>query len=278
MPSLNQGAWVAGTTIYRFGHHSISRIPITGAPADTNLARWAMLHDGSAYRLYAFRGSTSDTLYQFSWDGSSYAFAHNSIPVLTLVGAPADVDASSLSMLHSGTAYHAYLRRLGDPTMLYQFIWAPGTTTYVWGRAPYLPSLPVTGFPADTDWSRWDMLHDGGVRGTPDGEVEAAMGNHCALTVDLDGQTWLVDCGLGDALHEPAALRGGPAWARSLPAQRLGRTQRELTTAEAWFAVLTVDFGLSLPELSRQERHALWSTARRAHDQWRAGALTPGEQ
>jgi len=57
-----------------------------------------------------------------------------------------------------------------------------------------------------------------------------------------------------------------------------GRTQRELTTAAAWFAVLTSDFGLSLPELSRQERHALWSTVRRAHDQWLAGALTPGEQ
>ncbi len=161
MPSLNQGAWVAGTTVYRYAHHSIPRIPITGAPADTNFSRFSMLHDGSAYRLYAFRGSTTDTLYQFAWNGSSYAHGHNSIPVLTLVGAPADVDPSSLSMLHSGSAYHAYLRRLGDPTTLYQFIWASGTTTYVWGRAPYLPTLRVTGFPPDTDWSRWDMLHDG---------------------------------------------------------------------------------------------------------------------
>lgn len=161
MPSINQGAWVPGTDEYRFGHRSIPTIPITGAPADANLARWAMLHDGVDYRLYAFRGSSRDTLYQFAWDGSSYAFGHRSIPTLTLVGSPADADASSIRMLHSGGAYHAYLRRLGDPTTLYQYVWQPGTTTYVWGAPGYYPSLPVTGFPFDTDWSRWNMLHDG---------------------------------------------------------------------------------------------------------------------
>jgi hypothetical protein len=161
MPSVNQGAWIPGTNSYQYGYRSIANIPITGAPADANFARFNMLHDGSAYRLYVFRGSSSDTLYQFSWNGSSYAYGHNSIPILTLTGAPADADASSLSMLHSGSAYHAYLRRLGDPTKLYQFIWVPGTTTYAWGRSPYIPTLNVSGFPVDTDWSRWSMLHDG---------------------------------------------------------------------------------------------------------------------
>jgi hypothetical protein len=161
MSSVNQGAWVPSTARYEYGYRSIPNIPINGAPADANLSRWAMLHDGSAYRLYCFKGSSSDTLYQFSWDGTSYAFGFNSIPVLTLVGAPADVDASSIAMLHSGSAYHAYLRRLGDPATLYQFIWVPGTTTYQWGYQNYLPALHVTGFPADTDWSRWEMLHDG---------------------------------------------------------------------------------------------------------------------
>jgi hypothetical protein len=161
MTSLHQGAWVPGTTAYQYGFNSIPTIPITGAPADANFARWAMLHDGSNYRLYVFKGSTSDTLYQFAWDGTSYAYGYNSIPVLTLTGAPADVDAGSISMLHSGGAYHAYLRRLGEPTTLYQFIWVPGTTTYQWAYPGFYPSLPVTGFPADTDWSRWEMLHDG---------------------------------------------------------------------------------------------------------------------
>jgi hypothetical protein len=161
MASVNQGAWRPGTNKYEFGFHSIPTIPITGAPADTNFARWAMLHDNSDYRMYFFKGSTRDTLYQFAWNGSSYAYGHRSIPQLSLTGMPADADPGSISMLHSGANYHLYMRRLGDPTTLYQFIWAPGTTTYQWGYAGFYPSLRVTGFPADTDWSRWEMLHDG---------------------------------------------------------------------------------------------------------------------
>ena len=162
MPALNQGAWVPGTSNYEYGYNSIPTIPITGAPADANFNRWGMLHDGQAYRLYAFKGSTRDTFYQFAFDGTSYAYAHNgSIPVLTLAGMPADADPSSISFLHEGGTYHAYVRRLGEPTTLYQFVWVPGTTTYQWGYGPYLPTLTATGYPADTDWSRWMMLHDG---------------------------------------------------------------------------------------------------------------------
>lgn len=159
--SVNQGAWRPGTNDYEYGFRSIPNIAITGAPGDTNLRRWAMLHDGSHYRMYFFRGSTADTLYQFAWNGSSYEFGHDSIPQLTLTNAPSDADASSFSMLHSGGTYHAYLRRLGDPETLYQFVWQSGTTTYEWGAGPWLGALPVTGFPNDTDWSRWQMLHDG---------------------------------------------------------------------------------------------------------------------
>lgn len=162
MTTLIQGAWVPGTDEYRFGHASIPRMPVTGAPADANFARSAMLHDGVDYRLYAFRGSSRDTLYQFAWNGSSYAFGYRSIPELTLVGAPTDADPSSIQMLHSGGAYHAYLRRLGDPSVLYQFIWRPGTSAYEWASPPFLSTLRVEGFPADADWTRWNMLHDGG--------------------------------------------------------------------------------------------------------------------
>ncbi len=157
---VNQFAWVAGTTTYRFGHVSIPTIPITGAPADTDRSRWAMLHDGSVYRMYFFKSGTNDTLYQFGFNGSSYAFGHRSIPELTLTGAPADADASSFSMLHDGSAYRLYLRQQGNPRALYQFVWEPGTTTYRWGFGGAIPRIEVTGFPADTDWSRWAMLHD----------------------------------------------------------------------------------------------------------------------
>ena len=161
MSSVNQAAWVPGSTNYQFGYNSIPNIPITGAPADTNWRRWSMLHDNSVYRMYFFKGSTRDTLYQFGWNGSSYAYGHLSIPVLTLTNMPADADPSSFSMLHSGSHYHLYLRQLGNPNRLYQFIWVAGTTNYQWNVSPFIPQLPVTGFPADTDWARWMMLHDG---------------------------------------------------------------------------------------------------------------------
>ena len=161
MPSINQGAWRPGTNNYEFGFASIPNIPITGAPADANLARFDMLHDGSTYRLYCFKGSTADQLYQFGWNGTSYDYGYNSIPVLSLTNMPGDADASSFSMLHSGGNYHCYLRRLGDPSVLYQFIWIPGTTTYQWGPPGWYSTPNVDGFPVDADWSRWSMLHDG---------------------------------------------------------------------------------------------------------------------
>ena len=74
MSSVNQAAWVPNSANYQFGYNSIPNIPITGAPADTNWRRWSMLHDGSVYRMYFFKGSTRDTLYQFGWNGSTYAY------------------------------------------------------------------------------------------------------------------------------------------------------------------------------------------------------------
>jgi arylamine N-acetyltransferase len=51
--------------------------------------------------------------------------------------------------------------------------------------------------------------HVGGVqnRGRP---APGADANHLALTVDLDGRTWLVDVGLGAGLYEPMPLAAGP--------------------------------------------------------------------
>jgi N-hydroxyarylamine O-acetyltransferase len=50
--------------------------------------------------------------------------------------------------------------------------------------------------------------HVGGVqnRGRP---APGADGNHLALTVEVDGQTWLIDVGLGTGLHEPMPLAAG---------------------------------------------------------------------
>ncbi|MEU9999967.1 arylamine N-acetyltransferase [Streptomyces sp. NPDC050848] len=50
--------------------------------------------------------------------------------------------------------------------------------------------------------------HRAGVQGTPE-DPAGASGDHLALTVLLDGERWMVDTGLGDAIHEPLPLREG---------------------------------------------------------------------
>ena len=160
--SLNQFAWVAGTDDYKFGHRSIANIKITGAPADINFTRWAILFDGKDYRLYFFKGSTKDTLYQFAFNRntSTYEFGFRSIPELKLTGIPDDASSESFAMLHDGTTYRLYLRKLGDQATLYQFGFNPATSNYEFGHNS-IPAIKVTGAPDDTDWSRWAMLHDG---------------------------------------------------------------------------------------------------------------------
>lgn len=160
--SLNQFAWVAGTDDYKFGHRSIPNMPISGAPADTNFDRWAMLFDGTDYRLYFFKGSTRDTLYQFAFNSASgsYEFGFRSISELKLTGLPEDASSDSFAMLHDGATYRLYLRKLGDKSTLYQFGFNPATSNYEFGYNS-IPEISVTNAPTDTDWSRWAMLHDG---------------------------------------------------------------------------------------------------------------------
>ncbi len=160
--SINQFAYVSGTTDYQFGHHSIPNMLITGAPADTNWNRWAMLHDESAYRLYFFKGSTDDTLYQFAFNPktSAYEYGFNSIPELKITGAPRDCSSESFAMLHDGKRYRLYLRRLGNPDIMYQFAFNPDTLNYEFGFDS-IQTLHVDHAPKDVDWSRWGMLHDG---------------------------------------------------------------------------------------------------------------------
>lgn len=221
MSSVNQAAYVPGSAVYQFGYNSIPNIPITGAPTDTNFRRWAMLHDGSAYRMYFFKGSTNNKLYQFAFNGRSYQYGHNSIPELTLTNMPADADASSFSMLHSGAYYHLYLRRLGDPTTLYQFGWVPGTSNYKYGQSPLIPTLEVRGFPTDTDWARWMMLHDGAAyrlyafklgsntqfyQGSWNGS-QYAYGHNSIPTLSLEGTPKNSNLASAAMLHDGSAYR-----------------------------------------------------------------------
>jgi hypothetical protein len=165
MSSVNQFAYVPNTSTYKFAYGgSIPNLAIRNMPSDTNWTRWTMLNDGEYYRMYFFKGSTANTLYQAAFNPatSSYEFGYNSIPELLITGAPPDADASSLSMLYDGSTstYRLYLRRLGSPTVLYQFGFNRETNHYEYGYNS-IPTLNVTGAPPDTDWHRWSMLFDG---------------------------------------------------------------------------------------------------------------------
>ncbi|MGD1701186.1 hypothetical protein [Dapis sp. BLCC M229] len=94
MTFINQALYVPNSTTYKFLSDAGADLSVVDAPSDANWRRWSMLHDGSDYRMYCFKGTTSDTLYQFGWDGSSYKYGHNSYRVLTISGIPDDADTS----------------------------------------------------------------------------------------------------------------------------------------------------------------------------------------
>jgi hypothetical protein len=161
MPTLNQGAWEYATDRYVYGHRSIPEIEITGAPDDADFTRWAMLHDDVDYLLYCFRGDTTDTLYSFGWNGFTYAHGHHDAREVTLADAPNATSFDGIAMLHAHGRKIAYLRVDDEPSTLLQFVRLPGTDVFRWNVANHIPRIAVVGFPADTDWARWDMLHDG---------------------------------------------------------------------------------------------------------------------
>jgi len=159
--SLNQAAY-AGSGFYDFGYNSTPNLPLSGAPADTDFSRSAMLHDDSNYRLYFFKQGTDNTLYQFAYNSStqSYEFGYNSIDELTITGIPGDADTSSIAMLHDGSTYRLYMRSASNNFTLYQFGYNPATQDYEFGYSS-IPVLFITMSPIDADHARWAMAHDG---------------------------------------------------------------------------------------------------------------------
>ena len=161
--SLNQAGYNASTRTYQYGYASIPSINITGAPDDLDWSRWAMLHAGNTYRLYFFKVGSNDTLYQFGYNPRSgdYEYGYLSASEVKITGAPTDADPTSFAMLHDGSRYRLYMRSLSNPARIYQFVYNPSTLRYEYGFGGAIPRIDVTGAPADVDWDRWGMLHDG---------------------------------------------------------------------------------------------------------------------
>ena len=154
--SLNQATYSSGTK-----YVSVNNISIIGAPADTDKNRWAMLHDGTSYRLYFFKVGTNDTLYQFVYNGAKYEYGYdNAIKVLKITGMPSDADASNFNVLHDGTYFRLFMKSKKIPTKLYQAAFNPGTNRYEYGYKS-VNATNIVNAPSDTDFSRMAMLNDG---------------------------------------------------------------------------------------------------------------------
>lgn len=213
---------------------------------------------------------------------------------------PGPPSAQALRALHAAhverVAYEALEIQLGRPTTLDPHESAERIVARRRGGYCYhlngAFSLLLAGLGYDVVW------HRAGVQNHADpGPVGAGIANHLTLTVhglpapDCPSGDWLVDVGLGDALHGPLPLRAGgplplPAPAldgrarrvapRPRPARELRRhglpsgpgDHRRLRRAPR--VPLHAVFGLPLTDLGPDERDALWTRVRATHDAWLA--------
>ncbi|MFC7216883.1 arylamine N-acetyltransferase [Streptomyces polyrhachis] len=125
------------------------------------------------------------------------------------VDRPAAPTAEALWALHRAqverVAYENLDIQLGRPTGIGA---AESVARIVRGRGGYCFHLNGA-FGALLTALGYDVTrHRAGVQTTPEAPA-GANGAHLALTVRLDGERWLVDTGLGDAVREPLPLREG---------------------------------------------------------------------
>lgn len=154
--TLYQFSWDGAT--YQYGYNSATPLKIVNAPSDASSGDIAMLHDGSTYRLYMLSNDQSK-VYQFGWDGSVYRYGYNSIPSISITGAPSDTDKSRWSMLHDGSKYRMYFGKGGTSDKIYQFVFNGSTYQYGYGSA--IPELTLESIPEGSNNGEMNMLHDG---------------------------------------------------------------------------------------------------------------------
>jgi len=125
-----------------------------------------------------------------------------------LAGAPADLD--SLVALHRAhverVAYDTLPNVLGRPVPADA---DSSVAAMLAGRGGYCFHLNGAFGWLLERWGYAVAHHRAGVQGARDPGPVGANGNHLALTVELEGRPWLVDVGLGSALHEPVPLATG---------------------------------------------------------------------
>jgi N-hydroxyarylamine O-acetyltransferase len=118
--------------------------------------------------------------------------------------------AAGLRALHRAQCervpYETLEIQLGRPTTIDPY---ESAARIIGGRGGYCYhmngalSLLLAALGYDVSWHLGGVFHHPAATRGPDA-------NHLVLTVRLDGETWFVDTGLGNAVHEPVPLREGP--------------------------------------------------------------------
>lgn len=147
---------------YQYGYGgSYQELTLVDVPADADASSFAMLHDGSDYRLYLRQLGNPNQLYQFAWVSgtNTYKWGHDgSIPKIPVTGFPDNSDRNRWAMLHDGEYYRLYRMELGNNNKLYQGSF--NDDSYEFGSSS-IPELSLTGTPSNSDLSQAAMLYDG---------------------------------------------------------------------------------------------------------------------
>ena len=156
---LYQFGWDGSS--YKFGHHSIPELEITGIPDDADTGSFSMLYGEGEHRLYFRQLGNPTQLYQFLWEPEKNTYTSFSLgSKLQIVGFPDDTDWSRWSMLNDGKYYHIYAFKLGSNSELYQGVWNNSKQVYEHGYM-FSEVLTLEGTPSNSNLASMAMLHDG---------------------------------------------------------------------------------------------------------------------
>ncbi len=156
--TIYQGAFNQRTAAYEFAYRSLPQIIIQGIPGDADTSNFAMLHDGSVYRLYLKKKNKPTELLQFGYNPAirTFVFGYRSIPRIQLINVPADINWNGWGMLHDGDYYRLYNWKRGG-TQFYQA--AFNGVEYQFGFKS-IPLLDLVGNPPNSDITDFAMVHD----------------------------------------------------------------------------------------------------------------------
>jgi hypothetical protein len=108
----------------------------------------------------SFLWSQVANLYQAAYNGESYEYGFNSLPMIPISGAPDDTDYERWSILHDGNVYRLYFMPLGKSDQLYQFGFNPNSKSYEFGYKS-IEIIPIVNLPINANVSSFSILFDG---------------------------------------------------------------------------------------------------------------------